>query len=701
MNSSPQPYDKHVNVKLLYTFDDCNTFLARSPSPLLAKILTLPNTPPHNGAQIGCVPLKACLNILYSISPEWFQNNSIYSIYYKDTVESGEPYVATGLSSNITPDILITGRLTSNILNLYQPNSSADTLDIKLRFSSVTNHLSNPSIPRKRQRKSNSKSLQSSDSKNLPQLASRTQSLPFITQDSLAHKIRISDMMLSTVNEEVDATGEPIASRFSNYHKIKLNDTNNNSQNNHQFEQHVLDSQQQQQQQQQPVRARKTKSFIQSVVKIGDNNVSSSTRKKIASISKNCVNCLTNSNPPYKFFKDGIFEMGNSGFLCATCTDYQSNNNIKLLRERGYMGSKGLLDDPYAKNMLNSSSSTSATSSNSNKRPKRKNISSSSPFLSSSPKNLQNGFTTSKKKQSTKSSVIQNALPQSNLTQQQQSTFDITSFTHDDLMSMLKIESVPQNQQLQSLQFSSSLPITHMDDFFTIPTLNSKGNTPQDNTPLNATKLNTTLIPLDDEDKENMPPQKNGNFSTHNISPSIQHIIDSFSNEPSSPSKSTTDWNYDFFGNDNDLSDNNDDDESERDIKAILNNTDGVADTSDSNNVPCTEVDIASVDKYEITPRDVPTQPSDDTETNNTVITKETVETKTTANTLMPPLQSSVTVAVGVESKKSRVMMPSSPFFHVDKTLDSTALNLTGTDSLVDWNSHSSPVTDPLCYSEK
>lgn len=676
MNSPPLPYDKHVNVKLLYTFDDCNTFLARSQSPLLAKIITLPNTPPHNGAQIGCVPLKSCLDILLSISPEWFQNNSIYSIYYKDTLESGEPYVATGLSSNISPDLLITGRLSSNIFNLYNPNSSADdTLDIKLRFSPISNSFP---ITRKRHRKStintNSNTITTTTTPRLsnpPQLASRTQSLPFITQDSLAHKIRVSDMMMTTVNEELDASGEPIASRFENFHKNKPSDHSHHSQH--------IDSQQH------PVRARKTKSFIQSVVKIGDNNVSSSKKKKIASISKNCVNCLAISNPPYKFFKDGIFEMGNSGFLCATCTDYQNNNNIKLLRERGYMGSRGLLDDPYTKNLTHSTTTTTSA-----KRPKRKNLSSSS--LSSSPKNLQNGFSHPKKKQ-LKSSTL--PIPQSN--------FDLSNFTHDDLMNMLKLES-SNNQPPQP----HSLPLSNIDDFFAVPTINSKGNTPQDNTPLDATKLNTTLIRLDDDDKENMPPQKNGNLSALNISPSIQHIIDSFPNEPSSPSKSTTDWNYDFFSNDNDI---NDDEENERNIKAILDNTDGVADTSDSNNAQRTEVDITSADKYEITPRDPPTQPSDDAEANNSREVKEPASEENTKSKSesksklksplpqLPPPPPSTTA--GAESTKSRLMMPSSPFFHVDKTLDTTAITLAGTDSLLDWNDHSSPVTDPLSYSGK
>ena len=121
-----QPFDKNVNLKVLYTFDDKNIFLARSNNPIQAKIITLPNQPPHNGMEIGCIQLKQCLDLLHSISPEWFQKGMDYSIYYKDIIESGEPYVGSGLYSNLNnnSNTIITGRLSTNFLNLFQGSNS-------------------------------------------------------------------------------------------------------------------------------------------------------------------------------------------------------------------------------------------------------------------------------------------------------------------------------------------------------------------------------------------------------------------------------------------------------------------------------------------------------------------------------------------------------------------------------------------------
>lgn len=810
------PYDKHVNLKLLYTFDDQNTFLARSASPLKAKIITLPNQPPHNGAQIGCVQLKECLQLLYSISPEWFQDNSDYSIYYKDIIEYGEPYVATGLCSNVInnkkSNILITGRLSTNLINLYQPNASVDTLDIKLRFSPIQTATKRTSADafsgfnsvqqdmtlqfqhqqlsqqqyqhqqqqqyRKRVRKSLSNRL--NDAKNIPQLASRTQSLPFITEDSLAHRIRLSDMM-TRVDEEIDATGEPISSRFSNFYKSKFSENNANGANDNL-----------------PLKASKTKSFIQSVIKIGDNNVSSTSKKKIASINKNCINCMSNSNPPYKFFKDGIFEMGNSGFLCSTCTEHQLKSDVKLLRERGKLGSKGLLDDPYTKTIaqsnssLSSSTTTAAATATSAtiKRQRKKNIVSSSPFLSSSPMNFQNGFTSTKsKKQIQQKYCSTQKQHQLQLEQQiepqilQPDNTDINNFNHDDLMDLLKLESSFGNYKMP-LTTEKNQPtqqqLPHIDDLFRVPISYSKGNTPNDglatatnnnnsadlysnldNIPIDAIKLNTTLIPLDDDDKENVPPQlqeqKQPSLSSHpininyEISPSIQHIIDSFSNEPSSPSKSTNDWNYDFF-NQNIDDDVDDDVAHENKIKEMLNNRSSIANTSDqitiNERTEIDDIEISNIlnhnnngnrsdsnnnEKYDITPRDPPTSQTqqnyndnnDDREEVEEDENKSSVSHSLNNNFKITPNNNTSVIDIHVssntstfehpsderkqvknsgkskkddsaKSKKSRITMPSSPIFQFsrdDKALDTT-------DSLVNWDAQSSPVTDPLCFSE-
>lgn len=819
----PQPYNKNVTLKVLYTFDDRNTFLARSVKPVSAKIITLPNQPPHNGAQIGCVDLKKCLDLLKSVSPEWFQKGMDYSIYYKDIIETGEPYVGSGLLTKITKDVrsnfIITGRMTANFINLYQGNASADTLDIKLRLcpinslnrsddSSRTNsnsanngntHLDsigtnkrkqmdcfpiytennsssspypnldetveqkqqhNASQPRKRARKSSSSANQkisnstASSRGNLPQLASRTQSLPFVTEDSLAHRIRISDMIASRVDEEVDARGEPISSRFSNFPKNSKGD-----------------------EYAQPTRARKSKSFIQSVVKIGDNAVGSKNKKTpLATVgalpSKRCVNCMSTTTPPYKFHKDGIFQLANSGYLCTVCNFYQTKGNTKSLRERGELGARGLLDDPYSKvATAKRTKKKRGTASN----PNSSSIDTSSSPVLSSPMNLQNGFISKSKKQNAANS----ALSQHNV---HETIHEVENFKHEDLMALLKLESTFANyknmthhdENLQQFHHLNTQPPTELDpieDMFRVPESKyaisglpsssssslkgqSKNNTPNengeeyyrdyDNVPIDATKLNTTLIPMDDDDKENYPPpdmpppnvqiyssntanvNQHGNstslegdghvdgnkdgmhslFGANDISPSIQRIIESFSNEPSSPTRaSNADWNYNFFEE---------------------TSSQG-AGTSGNQNTECDDPEIdrilAQHEKYEITPRDPGTAQSQQnadspngmrTTPGNTAFEMHMSSTdKSILNPRSVNPGASSTMAVDGKTsnsskeqddsgstKKTRLMMPSSPFFNMhnedlskdDKTLDTTQ-------SLINWDTKSSPVTEPMSSS--
>lgn len=816
----PQPFNKNVNLKVLYTFDDRNTFLARSVKPVSARIITLPNQPPHNGTQIGCVDLRKCLTLLQSVSPEWFQKGMDYSIYYKDIIETGEPYVGSGLFTKIIKDaksnFVITGRLTANFINLYQGNASADTLDIKLRFSPIhslnhseSNNTSNnkrkqidsfpiyaennsssspypnidesmeqnqqlqPSQPRKRAKKSNTSASQkasntaTSTKGNGPQLACRTQSLPFITEDSLAHRIRISDMIASRVDEEIDASGEPISSRFSNFPKNSKNDDYS-----------------------QPTRARKSKSFIQSVVKIGDNAVGSKNKKTaLASVtvlpSKRCVNCMSTSNPPYKFHKDGIFQIANSGYLCTVCNFYQAKGDTKSLRERGELGARGLLDDPYSRvTTTKRFKKKRAPGSN----PNSSNIENSSSPVFSSPMHLQNGFSTKSKKQS----LVNSSLTQHSI---HETIPEVENFKHEDLMSLLKLESafanyksIPTNdqnmQQLRHMHDQSSGELDHLEDMFRIPESKyavsnipsssssslkgqSKNNTPNgnseeyyrdfDNVPIDATKLNTTLIPMDDDDKENYPPpnmpppnisvyNSNSNnpantnsntthvddndsddghkgnlhnlFGTHDLSPSIQRIIESFSNEPSSPTRaSNTDWNYNFF----------------EETSSQNGTTSGNQHTERDD----PEIDriLAQHEKYEITPRDPGTAQSQQNGDSPNRLrmtpgnsafemqissTEKTLNTGSNANSASDKAQAEsqnsneTEQANGeqknfgsvkeqeesVSTKKSRLTMPSSPFFDIhnedlskeDKTLDTT-------ESLINWDTKSSPVTEPLSSS--
>lgn len=794
--TSTQPFDKLVNLKLLYTFDDQNTYLARSSSPVSARIITLPNQPPHNGMQVGCIDLKFCLNLLSSISPEFFQKHMDYSIYYKDMIEVDQPYVASGLCSNIlnsnSSNIIITGTLSANFMSLYQNNSTnggnnnssnsnnpnlvTDTLDIKLRLSPLSNPIkrkhtdmfsyndttnnnsSNNIIPasnthfyqnnntpmlnndlttpQSQQPRKRSKKMPIANPiinktiPNLPQLASRTQSLPFITEDSLAHRIRLSDMMNNKIDEEIDSNGQPISSRFSNFHSDKLQNLDN-----------------------QPTKAKKSKSFIQSVVKIGNKPLNKKASSSISSSStsspKRCINCCSSNNPPFKFFKDGIFELANSGYLCSICTSFQSKNDIKQLRERGQLGSKGLLDGPYSSNLTNNGKFTKRSKKKLNANTSLIIDNSSSPLFSSSPVNLQSGFSGSML-----NNVVGSYSKGKRFNKQYQTIHE--GMNNEDLLDLLKLDSNFNNHNnnnhvdmnnldLMNIHLNNGLePIEDIfrlsDHKFTSSSPSSskgqsKNNTPDDNDsnyykdvdnmPVDATKLNTTLIPLDDDDKENFPPSNtvsvmpppssllyskmdkpNVNHNENSfISPSIQRIIESFSNEPTSPTKTTgnDEWNYDFFEEDN--------------SSQVMGNDN--TKTNNSKNCDDPEINriLAQSDKYDITPKDPgtgQTQQNGDSP-NGFKMTRRDSNTIDIKTDVMDPSEAdhennnSKSTFLKTPNnnkknepftyKKARLPMPSSPFFQLthdeelgkeEKTLDTT-LN-----SMVNWDAKSSPITDPL-----
>ncbi|OWB61369.1 hypothetical protein B5S29_g2258 [[Candida] boidinii] len=195
-----------------------------------------------------------------------------------------------------------------------------------------------------------------------PQLAVRTQSLPFL--NTRVHRIMLADKHSSNIPEP---PSEDVKSRFSKFSKL-LSISSNHEKS-------------------EPVQAKKNKSFIENVVKVGDKevttvrkgrntillptnqsgNVNNNTAvplstsnlqenrinmKKVAtnsnsnSTSMSCVNC-TSTESPFRFHKSGFYENGNSGFLCNVCHDLDVSKDVKGLRERGTLGSKGLLDGPY------------------------------------------------------------------------------------------------------------------------------------------------------------------------------------------------------------------------------------------------------------------------------------------------------------------------------------------------------------------
>lgn len=566
--STDAPSTRDVVVKVLYSFDESATaFLARSQQPVRARVLQVPQT----SQQIGCIDLKQAIALVQFASPEWFQKGADYSLYYKDIMEAGEPFVGFGLCSKVLKDksqasLLVTGNVSTNFMSLLSSGGVADTLEIKLKFcqvasanaasantnasaaSAATRHKklnSSPNELLRDQLKSSSSPAfddfnqplvkrKPSSSKRQPLnpgpgsgpiIASRTQSLPFFDENSLAHKIRQSD---TTKSKQAQREKErDINSRF--------------------------------QTQDAPIKAKKTKSFIQSIVKIGDTTITNDYQRY------KCINCSINNQPPYKYYKEGIFHFGNSGFLCSICNKFKIADDIKKLRERGELGSQGLLQGPYSK-------STGT-------RKRRKQQPQPQQQLSSSP-NPQSASSSSPsykrlKAQSTSSKLINN-FP---LMQQSKSELSNISNSINNSSNSSHGNNNNNNNNDDDDQVSSA---THHDLFDITNILNLEKDISDDFNPLGATKLNTTLIQFDDEEKENGklllddPPEVH---SIHDISPSIRRIINSFhedikkdedqQQQPPSPSAGhSEDWNYDFFNQHHPHTEPDDQDE---EINRILN----------------------------------------------------------------------------------------------------------------------------------
>ncbi|KAG7698574.1 hypothetical protein KL930_001352 [Ogataea haglerorum] len=631
-NSQVQTYTQSVILKVLYTFDNTTQFLVRSKRPLSSKIIQLPQQPPHNGAVIGCIDIRKCLELIHNMSPECFREGLDYSIYSKDVVEVDEPFVGFGLYSKLmerrTP-VIITGRVCKNFVNIINGSGvGADTLEVKLRFNVVNKHATSFSYSKLETSNANPSESsspmflpsESSDSNSetrkrpfnslasIPQLATRTQSLPFISQNSLAHRIMMSDQNNTSLESREDA----IASRFSNFEKLmKATDP--------------------------PTKAKKNKSFISSVVKIGDVSTGNHSKFSKPLAVQRCVNCTSTSNPPYRFHKDGIFEFGNSGLLCNICSTLHAKNDTKKLRERGDLGVKGLVDSPYAK--MSPAADNLATAAR--KRQKVNKARASDETISSS---LATSTRKYDKLESDRSSPAQN-------------------------------------------------PLTDLD-----PLYDSKKESPEssdNDSPINATKLNTTLIPLDDDDKENNPPadetqgDEPQSLMVHDISPSLHRLIESFSNveQPGSPTKTSpsNEWISNLFTHDEEEEpvDGQFDDDPE-----VYNILKGGSKTSSPLNF---KFDKTPKDKFESTPKDadtVQTQCIDGgdhlTGLLTQILANESHEADKSKDRIAQP-----------DDRRHGLMMPSSPFFsmHQDdgKSGDGDSSRTEKISSV--WNSGSSPTT--------
>ncbi|KAH3668938.1 hypothetical protein OGAPHI_002693 [Ogataea philodendri] len=626
-----QTYTQSVTLKVLYTFDNTTQFLVRSKRPLSSKIIQLPQMPPHNGAVIGCIDIRKCLELIQTMSPECFRDRLDYSIYSKDVVEPDEPFVGFGLYSKLmdrrTP-VIITGRVCKNFVNIINGSGvGVDTLEVKLRFNAVSKNpvmyaFSKPDVGNSSNSDSSSPTFLASEPSepapapdtrkrgfnspangaNGPQLATRTQSLPFISQNSLAHRIMMSDQ----ANNSLESREDQIASRFSNYEKLmKATDP--------------------------PTKAKKNKSFIASVVKIGD--VSTNNRAKMAKQSsvQRCINCTSTSNPPYKFHRDGLFEFGNSGLLCQICSSLQAKNDTKSLRDRGELGLKGLVDSPYAKTSPVPDSLTVAAR-------KRQRL-----YKARAEENSSSPLATSAKRQ----------------------------------------------RKIDSDKSSPQNPLTDLDPLY--EPKKSVHESSDEDSPINATKLNTTLIPLDEDDKENVSPPQSENqpqsLMVHDISPGLHRLIESFSNveQPGSPSKTSPNdqWINNLFTHDEEDEPVDGQFEDDPEVYNILKGSK----TSSPLNF---KFDKAK-EKIDATPKDadtVQTQcidgPDNFTGLFNQMLTEQADQTDQDTTKPKPPIAQ-------LTDHRQGIMMPSSPFFslHHDDTARTDKTNSS-------WNQGSSPATSVI-----
>ncbi|VEU19269.1 DEKNAAC100418 [Brettanomyces naardenensis] len=711
---SLQTYSQNVTLKVLYTFDDNTTFLDQDVSP------------------IGCIDLRKCLSLVSSTSPEWFQKDSEYSIYSKDVVEPGEPFVAYGLWSKLKDRrnaVIITGRLCKNFVSLYSGGSAADTLEVRLRYSALkqpsNSHTmgsslnasnqslaSNSSASRKRINDSDnsspnpiqddarfqepqqplSKRRRSGSSRQLlhnkPLLATRTQSMPFVSEHSLAHRILISDMQeeqSSSPTEELDARGDPISLRFSNYEKL--------------MKQNAA-----------PTRAKRSRSFIKSVVKIGDVSTVQKSHPKEQPVQK-CVNCASTFNPPYKFHRDGIYQFANAGLLCHPCHELQQKSDIDGLRRRGELGAQGLLDVPYSK-------STAKYSKKRVNGRSRKAVMDSSPAFYSSPMYPEGSSRRI-------SSVQNNIIPE----ESQTDSDDLPGRSSYQNNMLTDIDPVyrPKDEKQREKQLHNKIREEQASSVFSDSTDTVEED---DDSPLNATKLNTTLIPLDDEDKENIPPaaeQKHTEIpeqqAAHSllgteISPSIQRIIESFSNtEPvnASPSKNspTGEWVnsfFNFFQQEGDEDADNGVAESQLDIAGETIDDPEVSrvlsknaeESKSKGSSPFTNIRLEKTprDRFEATPVDanadtVPTQ-SDPDGTPGSVFNQLLEAAK------QPIAGIPVNISERARKQSQPMAMPSSPYFvnpdDSSSKSDSREVDTSRTEQLgsaTSWEPTSSPVTEP------
>ncbi|KAF1986860.1 hypothetical protein K402DRAFT_454102 [Aulographum hederae CBS 113979] len=137
---------KLMRVKVLYTFDlDSKTnCLTRISSPQ-----QIPTATVENGAQVGIVSLKKCIEAVIQASPEIVSRlEQDYTMYAYDYSEYETPLVGQGylsyLLASLSPtaparqsQAMVTGRVCQNIMGLFSSNGIKETLEVKLKLVPV------------------------------------------------------------------------------------------------------------------------------------------------------------------------------------------------------------------------------------------------------------------------------------------------------------------------------------------------------------------------------------------------------------------------------------------------------------------------------------------------------------------------------------------------------------------------------------
>ncbi|CDK29419.1 unnamed protein product [Kuraishia capsulata CBS 1993] len=636
--TASSPSSSRMLLKILYTFDDKTTFLARSTSQVPVRVIPMSIPNMKEQVMIGAYDLKKCVELIVNSSPEYFQTNTDFALYSRDVSEMEEPLVGHGLMSKLFAkksykhgDILVSGRVCQSFASIFNNSSASSTLEVRLRITPVRSAAPVGQSPvdgssvdspesfqnQRHQIYENSPEIEDPSDKQKKKLlarvgpvkAARTQSLPYFG-DNIAVRIMQADQ-----NNASSSTANNVADRFSGFEKL-----------------------------------------LSIKPKPDAQKKGSSSRTKSTSPPK-CVNCTCTESRSWKYYKEGIFEFGNSGLLCHDCNVLHLKNDLAGLRKKGKMASAGLLDDAYRKHAPKKRQNDDlptppiAKFRGAGKRAKSiyDPLSSSSMMNSSSP-------------------MLQN----------QSSEDDMLKFQQNPLTD---IDPLPSNRR------SSVRCDSIQDDNASDRTMDHD----DENRPLDAMKLNTTLINFDVDDvsnKENQQPDQPFMIHGHEITPTLNRILQSIGEvSPGSPSRrgnqenSPNSWLNLFTHREED---EEDDDNFARpsappklDLRAEM--------VSNSNAV---NTEKTPLDRFDITPKDI--------ETGQTM-----------------PCSTTPSASTNTDIKRiNMASMPSSPFFTVQSDDDprhqeggQSHMGLLSSNGKLDpienWSQFSSPATEQSHHPQK